>query len=52
MSDAYLEDDGYERVRSNSPLGKLLVNVRPGQRLSYGKPNGEPALVEILDVTD
>ncbi|NEE03787.1 hypothetical protein G1H10_26820 [Phytoactinopolyspora halotolerans] len=52
VSDVDLGDAEHEWVRPNSPLGKLLVRVQPGQRLSHSKPNGDPAVIEILAVFD
>jgi transcription elongation GreA/GreB family factor len=47
-----LIDDAYEQVSPSSPLGKLLASARVSQRLSFTKPNGESAVVEIVSLSD
>jgi hypothetical protein len=52
VSAVELDDESTERVSPFWTLGKLLADVRPGQRITFLKRNGRQGAVEIISVSD
>lgn len=47
-----LGDDSLDRFGPDSPLGLAIAGARVGQRVTFMKGNGQPAIYDIVAVTD